>query len=49
MKDPRPVMRGTIAWALGEIGSELCYKAIQDALLIEEDVDVRFELTKAMK
>lgn len=46
--DPRAVMRGTIAWALGEIGTELCHKAIEEVLATEEDLEVRLELEKAM-
>lgn len=45
--DQRPVMRGTIAWALGKIGAEASYGAVQEALLTEEDPDVRIELAKA--
>ena len=46
-KDPRPVIRGTIAWTLGKIGSERGYQAIQEALLTEEDPEVRIELERA--
>ena len=46
--DPRPVMRGTIAWALGAIGSEEGYNAMRDALLTEDDTEVRIELGKAI-
>lgn len=45
--DQRPVMRGTIAWALGKIGTESSYEAIKDALLTEEDPEVRIELAMA--
>ncbi|AOV06853.1 tRNA epoxyqueuosine(34) reductase QueG [Sporosarcina ureilytica] len=47
--DQRPVMRGTIAWALGQIGTEASYKAIQAALATEEQEDVRLELEKALE
>ncbi len=47
--DPRPVIRGTIAWALGEIGTEEGYQALEAALLKEEDLEVRVELQKAME
>ena len=30
--DPSPVIRGTIAWALGRIGTEEGYIAIKEAL-----------------
>ena len=32
INDPRPDMRGTIAWALGEIGTEKGYEGIARAL-----------------
>ena len=47
-KDPRPVIRGTIAWALGEIGTEEGYQAIEEALLKEQDPEVHGELVKAL-
>ena len=46
--DPRPVIRGTIAWALGRIGLEEGYVAIKEALSKEEDPEVRAELEKAV-
>lgn len=45
--DQRPVIRGTIAWALGKIGAASSYDAVEEALKIEEDSDVRIELAKA--
>ena len=45
--DQRPVMRGTIAWALGKIGTDAGYEAIKEALTTEEDSEVRIELAKA--
>lgn len=47
--DPRPVMRGTIAWALGEIGVGAGFEAMTEALLVEEDEEVRIEMEKALK
>ena len=46
--DPRPVMRGTIAWALGKIATENGFVALENALVDEEDPAVRFELEKAI-
>ncbi len=46
--DPRPVMRGTIAWALGKIGVEEGYLVMKDVLDTEEDENVRIELEKAI-
>ena len=45
--DQRPVMRGTIAWALGKIGTDESYEAIREALTTEDDPEVRIELAKA--
>lgn len=47
--DPRPVMRGTIAWALGEIGDGAGFEAMKEVLLTEEDEEVRIEIEKALK
>jgi epoxyqueuosine reductase len=47
--DPRPVIRGTIAWALGQIGTKEGYQALEAALLKEEDLEVRAELQKAIE
>lgn len=46
-KDPRPVIRGTIAWALGQIGTQEGYRAIQEALTKEQDSEVLAELNLA--
>ncbi|MHA6261218.1 tRNA epoxyqueuosine(34) reductase QueG [Sporosarcina sp. CAU 1771] len=48
-KDPRPVIRSTIAWALGRIGTERGHSALQEALMSEEDPDVRVEVKKALE
>lgn len=48
-KDPRPVIRGTIAWALGQIGTEEGRSAIREALLKEEDTEVLAELESAWR
>lgn len=48
-KDARPVMRGTIAWALGRIGTTESYEVLQAALDYEEDADVRVEIEKALE
>ena len=49
VKDPRPVIRGTIAWALGEIGSIEGKAAIERAILKEEDPEVRMEMEKVLE
>lgn len=47
--DPRPVMRRTIAWALGEFGTEESYDALKEALSNEEDEEVLEEVNKAIE
>lgn len=47
-KDPRPVIRGTVAWALERIGVEEGYTAIKKAVMIEEDPEVQVELQRAI-
>lgn len=47
-KDVRPVIRGTAAWALGKIGTEKAYQAIEEALEMETDERVRVEMEKGL-
>ena len=47
--DPRPVMRGTIAWALGRIGTEESRLVLQEAYQNEDDETVLEELEKALQ
>lgn len=46
--DPRPVIRGTAAWALGKIGSDKGFKAIATAMPKEKDEDVITEMKKGL-
>lgn len=46
--DVRPVMRGTAAWALGKIGTEEAFKAIEKALEKEADQQVIYEMEKGL-
>lgn len=48
-EDPRPMIRGTAAWALGEIGRTEGHEVLKEALLIEEDEFVVSEITQAME
>ena len=48
LNDQRPMMRGTIAWALGEIGTDNSYEGIRQALEKEEDPSVLAELKKQL-
>ncbi|WP_018924267.1 tRNA epoxyqueuosine(34) reductase QueG [Salsuginibacillus kocurii] len=47
--DPRPVIRGTAAWALGEIGSEKALFYVKQAKDIETDEEAREEIDKVVK
>lgn len=49
VKDPRPVIRGTAAWALGQIGTSEGIEAVEKALRAEEDPDVRIEMEKVLE
>lgn len=48
-EDPRPVIRGTAAWALGKIGNEECYHALMEAKDKEKDEEVLKEIEKGIK
>ncbi|WLR58414.1 tRNA epoxyqueuosine(34) reductase QueG [Guptibacillus hwajinpoensis] len=47
-KDPRPVIRGTSAWALGKIGGEKAYDALIKEQSREKDKDVAGEIAKGL-
>ncbi|SFS82839.1 tRNA epoxyqueuosine(34) reductase QueG [Marininema halotolerans] len=47
--DPRPVIRGTAAWALGRIRGEIALQTLQQALSLEVDEAVRSEIQDALK
>lgn len=46
--DPRPVIRGTAAWAIGKIGTDEAYQAIKEAMEREKDEQVMFEMQKGL-
>lgn len=46
--DPRPVIRGMSAWALGKMGGVDALEALQQALEIETDDEVKLEMQKAL-
>ncbi|MFT8321516.1 MAG: tRNA epoxyqueuosine(34) reductase QueG [Bacillus sp. (in: firmicutes)] len=48
-KDPRPVLRGTAAWALGKIGGEAAKEALNNSLIKESDEEVQTEITDALE
>lgn len=48
MKDPRPVIRGTAAWALGRIGTEKAKEVLQNAREKEKDEEVLNEIKQAL-
>ncbi|KHF37907.1 tRNA epoxyqueuosine(34) reductase QueG [Halalkalibacter okhensis] len=47
-KDPRPVIRGTAAWAIGEIGSLEEHNILNNAKNAEKDDDVVREIEKGL-
>ncbi|MTH53492.1 tRNA epoxyqueuosine(34) reductase QueG [Bacillus mangrovi] len=48
-EDPRPVIRGTAAWAIGKIGHAESEEFLQQQLETEEDSDVRKEIETGLK
>lgn len=46
--DEEPLVRAHVAWALGQIGTETAKRALEEALLREEDVTVREEIAFAL-
>ncbi|MEH7238643.1 tRNA epoxyqueuosine(34) reductase QueG [Bacillus sp. JJ1562] len=46
--DPRPVLRGTAAWALGKIGDESVVEILKEASLKEKDEQVIEEIEKGL-
>lgn len=47
--DPRPVLRGTAAWALGKIGGCKVLDALKHASAVEKDVEVLNEISKGLE
>src|SRR5437588_2422848 len=48
LHDTEPLIRGHAAWALGRLGGEQANQALQDALLTEQDEEVRKEIQCAL-
>jgi epoxyqueuosine reductase len=47
--DPRSVMRGTAAWALGKIGDESVIEELEEAKRLEQDEEVLREIEKGLQ
>ncbi|MFC4401889.1 tRNA epoxyqueuosine(34) reductase QueG [Gracilibacillus xinjiangensis] len=47
-EDPRPVIRGTAAWAIGKIGIEEGFEKIKEAMVKENDKEVIEEMKKGL-
>ncbi|WP_243293072.1 tRNA epoxyqueuosine(34) reductase QueG [Bacillus sp. FJAT-47783] len=47
-KDPRPVIRGTAAWALGKIGEKSVLEELEKAMEREVDEEARAEIKKGI-
>ena len=48
-EDPRPVIRGTAAWAIGKIGGDKAYLALEQAKIEEQDQEVLLEIEKGLQ
>ncbi len=48
-KDPRPVIRGTAAWAIGKIGDEQLLPELEKALERESDEEAKQEIVKGIE
>lgn len=48
-KDPRPVIRGTAAWAIGKIGDEELLPELEKALERESDEEAKQEIVKGIE
>lgn len=48
-EDPRPVLRGTAAWAIGKIGRKQVVSILEEALMNETDEEVRAEIEKGLQ
>lgn len=48
-EDPRPVIRGTAAWAIGKIGGDEAYLALKQAKSEEQDQEVLQEIEKGLQ
>ena len=48
-EDPRPVIRGTAAWAIGKIGGDEAYLVLKQAKIEEQDQEVLQEIEKGLQ
>ncbi len=48
LDDKEPVVRGAVAWALGQIGGEICKKVLKERCEVELDATVREEIQNAL-
>lgn len=48
-KDPRPVIRGTAAWALGQIGGDEAFRALEEGICTEQEAEVMTEIESALQ
>jgi len=48
-EDPRPVIRGTSAWAIGKIGEKSALSELEKAISREKDSDVQNEIQKGIE
>lgn len=48
LNDPEPLIRGAVAWALGELGSKDIIARLEQQLAVETETDVVHEVTQAI-
>lgn len=48
-QDPRPVIRGTAAWAIGKIGETDMLEELETAYSREEDEEAKAEIQKGIR
>ncbi|WP_027338851.1 tRNA epoxyqueuosine(34) reductase QueG [Halonatronum saccharophilum] len=48
LKDPKPIVRGSAVWAIGQIGSQRALDALEKALIKENDEKVREEIRQVL-
>ncbi|MDV6378368.1 tRNA epoxyqueuosine(34) reductase QueG [Sporosarcina sp. GW1-11] len=48
-EDPRPMMRGTAAWALGQIGTTEAVEGLVEGSAVDQDVTVSTEIERAIE
>jgi epoxyqueuosine reductase len=48
LDDPHPVVRGAVAWSLGQLAGQIAVSALQAQLVVEDNPEVQAELKNAL-